>query len=180
MLNNLVLKILLILTIMSCHFACANTNDNNPEKTISVRQLAMKGMWLRIKRIAPYVESTNVIEYGPSDAERDVIELVQLLDKVEHLWPKTTNLANSGMTKANPSVWAVPDYFKKLYNRAQKSAVTLQQSIIDKNDEEARLAICELGKSCGSCHASFRRLLTSQLASEAGDWSGKYVSECDN
>ena len=35
--------------------------------------------------------------------------------------------------------------------------------------------MCNLGNACGTCHASFRRLLTSQLANEVSGWSGKYV-----
>ena len=38
--------------------------------------------------------------------------------------------------------------------------------------------MCNLGKACGTCHANFRRLLTSQLANEVSGWSGKYVKNC--
>jgi len=40
--------------------------------------------------------------------------------------------------------------------------------------------MCNLGAACGTCHASFRRLLTSQLANEASAWSGKYIKKCIN
>ena len=153
--------------------------NEETEKSIELRQLAMQGMWLRVKRIAPYIETDSPIEYGPSDVERDVNELVELLDKVENLWPKTSNLSNYGRTNANPSVWAIPDYFSKLYSRAQNSAKDLQLSLSQGNDILARASICELGKSCGSCHASFRRLLTSELAEEASAWSGRYDKECE-
>ena len=31
--------------------------------------------------------------------------------------------------------------------------------------------MCNLGNACGTCHANFRRLLTSQLANEVSGWS---------
>ena len=37
--------------------------------------------------------------------------------------------------------------------------------------------MCNLGKACGTCHANFRRLLTSQLANEVSGWSGKYIQK---
>ena len=52
-------------------------------------------------------------------------------------------------------------------------------SLDESNDNNAINFMCQLGKSCGSCHASFRRLLTSQLANEASDWSGGYIKECN-
>ena len=174
-LKTLVL-IIAFLTISS-NMSLVYGNDN-ATKSIELRQLAMKGMWVRIKRIAPYIESTESIDYSLSDAEKDVGELVLLMDKVKDLWPNTSNLSNIGKTNANPAVWAVPEYFEKLYSRAQKSADELQQSIANNDDFNARSAICELGKSCGACHASFRRLLTSELADEASAWSGKYVKDC--
>ena len=35
--------------------------------------------------------------------------------------------------------------------------------------------MCNLGKACGTCHANFRRLLTSQLANEVSGWSGNIL-----
>ena len=44
--------------------------------------------------------------------------------------------------------------------------------------DETVIAMCNLGKSCGTCHANFRRLLTSQLSNEVSGWSGKYIKNC--
>ena len=43
------------------------------------------------------------------------------------------------------------------------------------NIDDTVIAMCNLGKACGTCHANFRRLLTSQLANEVSGWSGQYV-----
>ena len=56
----------------------------------------------------------------------------------------------------------------------------LEESLEDDNLEKLDEAMCSLGNACGTCHASFRRLLTSQLANEASAWSGKYIKNCNN
>ena len=45
--------------------------------------------------------------------------------------------------------------------------------------DDTSLAMCNLGKACGTCHANFRRLLTSQLANEVSGWSGQYIKNCN-
>ena len=67
----------------------------------------------------------------------------------------------------------VVEYFEKLYDKAEQSAIMLEQSLISDNLEDLDVAMCNLGNACGTCHAAFRRLLTSQLANEASAWSRK-------
>ncbi len=181
--SNVYTKFCLVLFIAFYSFLNFNQayskQSEDDHNIIQLRQLAMQGMWLRVKRLIPYVEAESPIEYGPTEAIKDADELVLLLDQVENLWPKSSNISHFGYTNANPSVWAVPDYFSKLYSDAQSSAEGLQLSLKEGNDNSAVNFMCQLGKSCGSCHASFRRLLTTQLSNEAGDWSGKYIKECN-
>ena len=94
------------------------------------------------------------------------------------VWSESSNLSAKGFTNATPAVWALPDYFEKLYKSAEKSASDLKSAIINDNIDETLVAMCNLGKSCGTCHANFRRLLTSQLSNEVSGWSGKYVNNC--
>ena len=83
-----------------------------------------------------------------------------------------------GFTNANPSVWAVPKYFDRLYTEAENAAKGLEVSLKEGDDNSAVNFMCQLGQSCGSCHANFRRLLTSQLANEVSGWSGQYIKGC--
>ena len=101
-----------------------------------------------------------------------------MLEKTKDLWSDKSNLSAKGFTNATPAVWALPDYFDKLYLDAEKSALNLKAAISEDNIDETSIAMCNLGKACGTCHASFRRLLTSQLANEVSGWSGKYVKNC--
>ena len=147
--------------------------------TIQVRKNAMQGLWLRIKRLSPYVELNEQVDYGKDIAEQDAKEIEILLNRTKDMWPHTSNLSSKGYTNATPAVWALPKYFNKLYSKAEDSANKLRVSIEEDNIENTELAMCNLGNACGSCHANFRRLLTSQLANEVTGWSGKYIKNCN-
>ena len=147
--------------------------------TIQVRKNAMQGLWVRIKRLSPYVELNEQVDYGKDIAEQDAKEIEILLNRTKDMWPQTSNLSSKGYTNATPAVWALPEYFNKLYSKAEDSAKKLRVSIEEDNIENTELAMCNLGNACGSCHANFRRLLTSQLANEVTGWSGKYIKDCN-
>ena len=147
--------------------------------TIQIRKNAMQGLWLRIKRLSPYVELNEQVDYVKDIAEQDAKEIEILLNKTKDMWPQTSNLSSKGYTNATPAVWALPEYFNKLYSKAEDSAKKLRVSIEEDNIENTELAMCNLGNACGSCHANFRRLLTSQLANEVTGWSGKYIKNCN-
>ena len=73
----------------------------------------------------------------------------------------------------------MPEYFDKLYSTAELSASKLKEAIINDEIDDTVVAMCNLGNSCGTCHANFRRLLTSQLSNEVSGWSGKYINNCE-
>ena len=157
-----------------------NASDFEEAKdTIQIRKNAMQGLWLRIKRLSPYVELNEKVDYGKDIAEQDSKEIEILLNRTRNMWPQISNLSPKGYTNATPAVWALPEYFNKLYSKAEDSAKKLRVSIEEDNIENTELAMCNLGNACGSCHANFRRLLTSQLANEVTGWSGKYIKNCN-
>ena len=170
---TILLSIIFPITILSA-------NDFlETQKTIAIRKTAMQSLWVRVKRLSPYVELKEKVEYNKDIASNDAEEILKLLEKTRNLWPENSNLSGKGFTNATPAVWALPDYFSKLYSSAEYSANGLKQAIINDDIEKTALAMCNLGKACGSCHASFRRLLTSQLANEVNGWSGKYIRDCN-
>ena len=168
--------------ILGFLFLSYSPNASEFEKakdTIQIRKTAMQGLWLRIKRISPYVELNEQVDYGKDIAVQDAKEIEILLNRTKDMWPLTSNLSFKGYTNATPAVWALPEYFDKLYSKAEYSATKLRASIEEDNIENTELAMCNLGNACGSCHANFRRLLTSQLANEVTGWSGKYIKNCN-
>ena len=175
---NKVLKILILLvTSYSLNQVLASDFDETLI-TIETRKTAMQGIWERVKRLSPYVELKEKVDYNKDLASTDAQEIVTLLEKTKNLWPLKSNLSPKGFTNATPAVWALPDYFTKLYSNAEKSALKLNNAISEDNIDETVVAMCNLGKACGTCHANFRRLLTNQLANEVSGWSGKYIKTC--
>ena len=160
-------------------FSPSASEFKEAKDTIQIRKNAMQGLWLRIKRLSPYVELNEKVDYGKDIAEQDAKEIEILLNRTKDMWPQTSNLSSKGYTNATPAVWALPEYFNSLYSKAEESANKLRVSIEEDNIEDTELAMCNLGNACGSCHANFRRLLTSQLANEVTGWSGKYIKNCN-
>ena len=157
------------------------SNSNDFEKaldTIELRKASMQGIWARVKRLAPFIDVDTNLDYNQNLAIQDAKDIKLLLEKSKDLWPRSTNLSTKNLTNATPAIWAVEEYFNKLYANAEIAASKLEKAL-EKNDwESVDLQMCNLGNACGTCHASFRRLLTSQLANEASAWSGKYISDC--
>ncbi len=162
-------------------FSCKVVNASEISEafnTIEIRKTAMQGLWHRVKRLSPYVELKEKIDYNKNLATEDAKEILALIQKTKSLWSESSNMSAKGFTNATPAVWALPNYFGKLYTSAENSAFDLKNAIINDDIDETVIAMCNLGKSCGTCHANFRRLLTSQLSNEVSGWSGKYINNC--
>ncbi len=171
-----------ILFLISAFVIISFQSDSNDfEKaldTIELRKASMQGIWARVKRLAPFIDVDTNLDYNQNLAIQDAKDIKLLLEKSKDLWPRSTNLSTKNLTNATPAIWAVEEYFNKLYDNAEIAASRLEKAL-EKNDwESVDLQMCNLGNACGTCHASFRRLLTSQLANEASAWSGKYISDC--
>ena len=118
------MKSLLIL-ISFLTFLNLSSNSSEFEKakdTIELRQSVMQGIWVRVKRLAPFIEVNNNLEYNEQLARQDAEDIKLLLEKSFNLWPRSTNLSTKNLTNATPAVWAIEDYFNKLYNKALVSA----------------------------------------------------------
>ena len=172
-------KVFFILNLIFLAYSLkADSSFDKANETIQLRKTAMQGLWERIIRLSPYVELNEKIEYGKDLAQQDAKEIERLLKMTKSMWPSSSNLSARGYTNATPAVWALPDYFEKLYSSAENASKSLKIAINKDNIKSTELAMCNLGKACGSCHANFRRLLTSQLANEVSGWSGQYIKGC--
>ena len=172
------IKSLLALLLISLSNYSLASDFEDTLLTIETRKTAMQSVWHRIKRLSPYVELKEKVDYNKDLATNDAQEIITLLEKTKNLWSEKSNLSSKGFTNATPAVWALPDYFEKLYSNAQKSAHDLKNAIVKDEIDGTTLAMCNLGNACGTCHANFRRLLTSQLANEVSGWSGQYIKNC--
>jgi hypothetical protein len=67
-------------------FTSANANDfKKAMESIELRKSAMQGIWSRVKRLAPYVEFNENMEYGPEIAKQDAKEISQLLKRTKKI-----------------------------------------------------------------------------------------------
>ena len=176
---HIAFKFLIILLISSPMGSINASEFQTALDNIEKRKTAMQTIWHRIKRLSPYVELKETVDYNKELALKDAKEINELLEVSKNLWSENSNLSAKGFTNATPAVWALPDYFNKLYMSARTSANNLKLSIDEDDIDKTVVAMCNLGKACGTCHASFRRLLTSQLANEVSGWSGQYVNNCN-
>ena len=168
--------LLIFLTLINLE---SYSNDFQKVKDIiELRQASMQGIWARIKRLAPFIDVDNNLDYSQELAIEDPKDIKLLLEKSKELWPRTTNLSTRNLTNATPAIWAVEEYFHKLYSKAEVAASNMEIALNNNDWEKVDLEMCNLGKACGTCHASFRRLLTSELANEASAWSGRYIRDC--
>ena len=168
------------LTVMFLFFSLQLlSNDfDKAQDTIELRKASMQGIWERVKRLAPFIDVDSNLDYSQNLAVQDAKDIKLLLEKSKNLWPRSTNLSTRNLTNATPAIWAVEEYFNRLYAEAEVAASNLEIALENNNWERVDIEMCNLGNACGTCHASFRRLLTSQLANEASAWSGKYISDC--
>ena len=177
MLKTLKLSLMILTLYFSKSIYASDFND--AINTIEIRKNAMQNIWYRIKRISPYVELKEKVDYNKELAVTDAQEILALLEKTKELWPTNSNISAKGFTNATPAIWVLPDYFEKLYSVAESSAAALKKGIMQDELYNTVVAMCNLGNACGTCHANFRRLLTSQLTNEVSGWSGKYIKGCE-
>ena len=176
--NYFIKTIFVFVIVLSCK-TVVSSEITEAFHTIEIRKTAMQSLWYRVKRLSPYVELKEKVDYNKDLATDDAKEVLTLIQKTKGLWSDNSNLSAKGFTNATPAVWALPDYFEKLYSTAEKSAFDLKDAIINDDIDGTVVAMCNLGNSCGTCHANFRRLLTSQLSNEVSGWSGKYIKNCE-
>ena len=66
------------------------------------------------------------MDYNKELASEDAKEVLTLIQKTRNMWNDNSNLSAKGFTNATPAVWALPNYFENLYNRAEESALNLK------------------------------------------------------
>ena len=176
--KNIIISIAIIFLSMPS-YSNKVSEFEEAQEIIELRKATMQGIWARVKRLAPFIDLDDNMDYSEDLAKQDAEDIKLLLEKSIDLWPRSTNLSTRNLTNATPAIWAVEDYFYKLYDRALLSAGNLEKSLESNNWDQVDIDMCNLGNACGTCHASFRRLLTSELANEASAWSGKYTKKCN-
>ena len=135
-----IFKLLILLLISYYPTQIIASDFDDTLITIETRKTAMQGIWERVKRLSPYVELKEKVDYNKDLATSDAQEIITLLEKTRGLWSEKSNLSPKGFTNATPAVWALPDYFGKLYSNAEQSALNLKSAITVDNIDDHVIA----------------------------------------
>ena len=81
-----IFKYTLVFLILSFSSLSVTSEFNEALDTIEIRKTAMQSLWERIKRLSPYVELKEKVEYDKNLAVTDAEEVVELLQYTKNLW----------------------------------------------------------------------------------------------
>ena len=102
---NLCIKILAATLFFNLINISFSSEFEDTIETIDIRKTAMQNLWERIKRLSPYVELKEKVEYDKELAVTDAQEVLNLLEQTRNLWPLNSNISGKGFTNATPAIW---------------------------------------------------------------------------
>ena len=86
---NSVFKYLVIIFIILISKNIYSASFEEAQEIIDIRKTTMQELWLRVKRLSPYVELKEKGDYNKDIASNDAQEIILLLEKAKDLWPST-------------------------------------------------------------------------------------------
>jgi cytochrome c556 len=142
-----------IALLMSSVAPSAVAQFAKPEDAIKYRKAAFTVLGAHFGRVAAMVNGKI-----PFDAKAAVenAEIANMLSKL----PFTAFVPNSAQghgTEVNPSIWTEMDKFNESAVKMQEALVKLNEAAKGGNLDTIKTAIGVVGKSCKSCHDSYRK-----------------------
>jgi cytochrome c556 len=123
-----------------------------PEDAIKYRRAVMTVMANHFGRVAAMSQGKIPFDAKAAADNADIAVTMSKLPFVAFL-PGT----DKGETKAEPKIWTEPDKFKMASEQMQENMVKLQAAARSGNLDTIKAAVGDTGKSCKSCHDSFRK-----------------------
>jgi cytochrome c556 len=141
------------LTLAATLFAlAAQAQWQKPEDAIKYRRAVMTVMANHFGRVAAM--ANGKIPFDPK-AAADSADIALAMSKL----PFVAFIAgtDTGETKAEPKIWTEQDKFKTGAEQMQDNMVKLQAAAKSGNLDTIKAAVGDTGKSCKSCHDSYRK-----------------------
>ncbi len=177
--------------------ATAQAADPGGEE-IDLRRETMAAMWQRLDRLSALItESTADVsatgeqiivqpeQMTPTEVyalvhgtepSTDARDISDLLEHVRTLWSPGSNRGWHGSTRAEPVIWVLPAVFQRYFDDTISASDGLVTALSGDDGPAAQRAVCELSKTCGRCHAIFRRVTHGDLKVEGNGWTGNYAA----
>ena len=73
--------IIILLILTSVNVNTYSSEFERAKDTIELRQAVMQGIWARVKRLSPFIELNNTLEYNEQLAKQDAQDIKLLLEK---------------------------------------------------------------------------------------------------
>jgi cytochrome c556 len=140
-------------TLAASLFAlAAQAQWQKPEDAIKYRRAVMTVMANHFGRVAAM--ANGKIPFDPK-AAADSADIALTMSKLPFVAfiPGT----DKGETKAEPKIWSEQDKFKAAAEQMQDSMVKLDAAAKSGSLDPIKTAVGDTGKSCKSCHDSYRK-----------------------
>jgi len=128
----------------------------NAEEIVKYRINIMKAIGSHISVIASNVKGKVVIESDIIPHAKALYLSISSIN-IEKTFPSNTSTNDNLKTRALPEVWEKSNEFTLAMNNSIKKADELLLAAETKDIKLIAKALGGLGKSCGSCHKTFRK-----------------------
>jgi cytochrome c556 len=123
-----------------------------PEDAVKYRKATMTMMATHFGRVAAMANGRVPFD---AKAVADNADLAAAVSKWQ--FSGFVDGSDKGDTKADPKIWAEMDKFKAAAGKSQDDMVKLNVAAKGGNPDAIKAAVGEVGKSCKSCHDSYRK-----------------------
>jgi cytochrome c556 len=140
-------------TLAATFFALpAHAQFAKPEDAIKYRRAVMTVMATHFGRVAGMANGKISFDPKAASDSADIALTMSKLPFVAFL-PGT----DTGETKAEPKIWSEQDKFRAAAEQMQDSMLKLDAAAKSGSLETIKAAVGDTGKSCKSCHDSYRK-----------------------
>jgi len=140
-------------TLAAAFFALpARAQFAKPEDAIKYRRAVMTVMATHFGRVAAMANGKISFDPKAASDSADIAFAMSKLPFVAFL-PGT----DKGDTKAEPKIWSEQDKFRGVADQMQDSMLKLDAAAKSGSLDTIRAAVGDAGKSCKSCHDSYRK-----------------------
>lgn len=125
----------------------------NPAASIQSRVNRYREVGAAYKALNDQVKAGVIVKLTARIAARNIAQAA----KDQYFWfPKGSGPGGATKTKAKSAIWSEPAKFRKAQDDFQAQAILMQKVVETGNLAEITKQTANLGRSCKTCHTSYR------------------------